>query len=95
MTTEDAEDEEDEDEGDSGFWGAQPPLGSSDEHGTPIRRSNSSTVGPMRMKLSPLGVLNLVDAESRETAGIPPSAFCYCCAHGLVPLHGSKRCVRA
>ena len=44
------------------------------------------------MRMSPLGVLtSLFDAESREVADIPPSAFCFCCAHGLTPPEDAKR----
>ena len=42
------------------------------------------------LRFSPPGIINL-DSESRDVAGIPQDAFCFCMNHGLVPPEGQKR----
>lgn len=42
------------------------------------------------LRFSPPGIINL-DSESRDVAGIPQDAFCYCMNHGLVPPLGQQR----
>lgn len=42
------------------------------------------------LRFSPPGIINL-DSESRDVAGIPQDAFCFCMNHGLVPPEGQQR----
>jgi hypothetical protein len=70
--------------------------GDDNEEEEPEHWAMASTPAPSagselsHLRFSPPGIINL-DSESRDVAGIPQDAFCFCMNHGLVPPNGQER----